>query len=152
MMWPTIENVSVISIYLKHIYSIYLSSVCPDWKREHGCSDERRDGWSDTINSLCPRTCGLCGERHNLHFYWNQIFRSWCCPSVRPLAMLKTKGWPWWPRWFRWPWWPTTILRWPAVCQLILNVLDVFVKLMWNEKLNQLFHLRKSDCKSINTS
>ena len=51
-----------------HFYSIYLSSVCPGWKREHGCSDEYREGWSDTINSLCPRTCGLCGERHILHF------------------------------------------------------------------------------------
>ena len=51
-----------------HLYSIYLSSVCPNWKREHGCSDEYREGWSDTINSLCPRTCGLCGERHILHF------------------------------------------------------------------------------------
>ena len=44
-------------------------------------------------------------------FYWNQIFRFWCCPSVRPLAMLKTKGWPWWPRWPWWPWWPRLPVR-----------------------------------------
>ena len=35
---------------------------CPDWKVKHDCSDKRIPGWSDSINSLCPKTCGLCGN------------------------------------------------------------------------------------------
>ena len=35
---------------------------CPQWKEEHGCSHERIPGWlgSDSISSLCPKTCDLC--------------------------------------------------------------------------------------------
>lgn len=33
---------------------------CPQWKVKHGCSDVRKPGWSDSISSLCPKTCGLC--------------------------------------------------------------------------------------------
>ena len=35
---------------------------CPGWKVKHGCSDVRIPGWSDSINSLCPKTCGICGN------------------------------------------------------------------------------------------
>ena len=33
---------------------------CPQWKVKHGCSNVRKPGWSDSISSLCPKTCGLC--------------------------------------------------------------------------------------------
>ena len=33
---------------------------CPQWKVKHGCSDVRKPGWSDSISSLCQKTCGLC--------------------------------------------------------------------------------------------
>ena len=38
------------------------SAQCPQWKEEHGCSIERIPGWlgSDSISSLCPKTCDLC--------------------------------------------------------------------------------------------
>ena len=37
-------------------------TYCSHWKEEHGCSHERILGWlgSDSISSLCPKTCGLC--------------------------------------------------------------------------------------------
>ena len=37
-------------------------TYCPQWKEEHGCSHERIPGWlgSDSISSLCPKTCDLC--------------------------------------------------------------------------------------------
>ena len=36
--------------------------ACPRWKLEFGCSDVRRPNWPDSINSLCSKTCGLCGN------------------------------------------------------------------------------------------
>ena len=29
---------------------------------EHGCSDVYLPGWSDSINSLCKKTCGNCKD------------------------------------------------------------------------------------------
>ena len=40
--------------------------VCPVWKQEYGCSGVRRRTWPDSINSLCPKTCGLCGNINNI--------------------------------------------------------------------------------------
>ena len=33
---------------------------CPQWKQKHTCSLVRIPGWSDSIASLCKKTCGLC--------------------------------------------------------------------------------------------
>ena len=33
---------------------------CPKWKAKHTCSAVRIPGWSDSIASLCPKTCDLC--------------------------------------------------------------------------------------------
>ena len=35
---------------------------CPVYRQAWGCSDEYRPNWPDTINNLCPKTCGLCGR------------------------------------------------------------------------------------------
>ena len=44
--------------------SAYMTN-CSQWKEEHGCSLERIPGWlgSDSISSLCPKTCDLCPDR-----------------------------------------------------------------------------------------
>ena len=55
---------------------------CARWKQDYGCSDVKRIGWYVSINSLCRKTCGLCGnvnmmEGHSVshktcprHFYF----------------------------------------------------------------------------------
>ena len=41
---------------------------CPIWGRELGCSDEYHPNfWPDTINKVCPKTCGLCGTVGNVN-------------------------------------------------------------------------------------
>ena len=45
-------------LFTTHICCTYLLLDCPDWKINPGCSSVRRPGWSDSVNSLCPRTCG----------------------------------------------------------------------------------------------
>ena len=40
--------------------------ACPVWKQEYGCTGVRRRTWHDSINSLCPKTCGLCGNVNSI--------------------------------------------------------------------------------------
>ena len=35
---------------------------CRGWKHQFGCSDVVRPDWYVSINSLCRKTCGLCGN------------------------------------------------------------------------------------------
>ena len=39
---------------------------CPSWKQEFGCSYVTRPNWPESINSLCQKTCGLCGIVNNI--------------------------------------------------------------------------------------
>ena len=39
---------------------------CPAIRLELGCSDELRPNWPGTVNSLCPKTCGLCSTASNV--------------------------------------------------------------------------------------
>ena len=109
MMWLTIENVSVIIIYLIHIYIRFTCRQYVQTGRENMAAVmniEKAGQTPSTVSALGHVDFVVRGTFYI--FYWYQIFRSWCCPSVRPLAMLKTKGWPWWP-W--WPWWPQLPIR-----------------------------------------
>ena len=40
--------------------------MCPIWKALYGCLKWRILGWSDSISSLCPVTCGLCGAMYSV--------------------------------------------------------------------------------------
>ena len=39
---------------------------CPIYKKAYGCSFVIRPDFRDSINNLCPMTCGLCGAMHHV--------------------------------------------------------------------------------------
>ena len=39
---------------------------CPIYKKAYGCSFAIRPDFRDSINNLCPMTCGLCGAMRNV--------------------------------------------------------------------------------------
>ena len=41
---------------------------CPLWKQKYGCSDDKMTGWFDSINNICPETCGQCGNTISISF------------------------------------------------------------------------------------
>ena len=125
MMWLTIENVSVIIIYLIHIYIRFTCRQYVQTGRENMAAVmniEKAGQTQSTVSALGHVDFVVRGTFYI--FYWYQIFRSWCCPSVRPLAMLKTKGWP------RWPWWPW----WPQLPIRIFGKINIFFqKIFWQQ-------------------
>ena len=106
---------------------------CPIYKKIYGCSFVIRPDFRDSINNLCPMTCGLCGAMHHVSPWrpseqYHGVVQNWSPGSQYGVKNRiqdlydQYKRYPSWstPR----PLWPSHFIQYPGKPPAVMQTLQ----------------------------